>query len=234
MWGRLPEMLMGGPPMPPESYNPRMQTWLVNEAIPVIADDETAETVVILAHGAGSHMEHKTLDWLSALVRQSGASVVRFNFLYRAQGKGMPDRMPKLIETYRHVIASVQERLHPGKLVIGGHSMGGRVASMLESESKTADGLLLFGYPLHPPQQPEKLRDAHLPKIQVPTLQINGTQDEFCTPEIMERIHAGLTNWELKWIEGADHSYTIKRSSGRTKADAEVEILAAIDSWLPR
>lgn len=202
--------------------------------VPVLADDDANKTVVILAHGAGSHMENKTMEWLAGLVRGAGASVVRFNFLYRAQGKGMPDRMPVLMQTYRAVIDSVRERLQPGRLVIGGHSMGGRVASMVEAEGRTADGLLLFGYPLHPPGQLEKLRKDHLPLIQTPTLQLNGTNDDFCTKEIMDAIASPLApRWRLTWIEGADHSYSVKRSSGRTRRDVEADIAQALSAWLP-
>jgi hypothetical protein len=205
--------------------------------VPVLADDAArGGPVVILAHGAGSHMEHKTMEWLAGLVRESGGCVVRFNFLYRVQGKSMPDRMPVCVATYRAVIASVRERLASSHLVIGGHSFGGRVASMLESEGKSVDGLLLFGYPLHPPGQPEKLRDAHLAAITTPTLQLNGTLDELCTKEIMDGIVAGLDPavWRLVWIEGADHSYGVKKASGRTKKDAEADIRAALSDWLPR
>src|SRR5579862_4301644 len=125
-------------------------------SIPVLADDEPGSGLtLILAHGAGSHMEQKTILWLTQIGRDAGARVVRFNFLYRSQGRGMPDRMPILMDSYRRVIASVRGRLAPSHLVVGGHSMGGRVASMIEGQEKTADGLLLFGYPLHPPGQPE-------------------------------------------------------------------------------
>jgi predicted alpha/beta-hydrolase family hydrolase len=198
--------------------------------VPILADDEGPGPVVILAHGAGSEMEQKTMEWLAQIVRKAGARVVRFNFLYRAQGKGMPDRMPVLIETYRRVIDSVREQLEPAGLVIGGHSMGGRTASMLEAESKTADGLLLFGYPLHPAGQPEKLRDAHLAAIQTPVLQFSGTADALCTREIMERVVP--PRWALHWIEGADHSYAVPKSSGRTRDEVSEEIRKALDQWL--
>lgn len=201
--------------------------------VPVLADEAVGETVVVLAHGAGSHMENKTMEWLAGLVRDAGASVVRFNFLYRALGKGMPDRMPVLMQTYRAVIGSVKDQLQPRRLVIGGHSMGGRVASMVEAEGRTADGLLLFGYPLHPPGQLEKLRKDHLPQIQTLTLQLNGTADEFCTKEIMDSIVPTLSNWQLNWIEGADHSYSVKKSSGRTRKDVEADISRALARWLP-
>lgn len=202
--------------------------------MPVIADESTGGTVVILAHGAGSHMEHKTIEWLSSIVREAGASVARFNFLYKALGKGVPDRPPTCIATYRAVIDSVRERMSPDRLIIGGHSFGGRMASMLEAEGKTADGLILFGYPLHPPGQLDKLRDAHLPNIKTPTLQMNGTEDEFCNREQMDQVLARLDPniWHLKWIEGADHSYSVKKSSGRTKKDAEIEIGLAVKGFL--
>lgn len=200
--------------------------------MPVIADDEASPIVVVLAHGAGSHMEQKTMEWLAGIVRQAGARVVRFNFLYRAQGRGMPDRMPTLIATYRAVIDSVQERLHPERLIVGGHSMGGRTASMMEAEGKNADGLLLFGYPLHPAGQPDKLRDAHLASIGVPVLQFNGTQDALCTPEIMERVKPAREDWVLHWIDGADHSYSVTKASGRTKKDVGEEILEVLTEWI--
>lgn len=202
---------------------------------PVIADDELCPNVAILAHGAGGSMESKNLQWLAGLVRQSlGAQVVRFNFPYRAQGRSMPDRMPVLIEAYRAVIESARERLSPSRLIIGGHSMGGRVATMLEAECKTADGLLLFSYPLHPPGQTEKLRDAHLTSIQTPTLQFNGTRDEFCDLEIMSGIASGLdpSIWRLVWLEGADHALGVKRSSEWNRADTEDAILATCRHWL--
>ncbi len=207
--------------------------------VPVLADDHAGEPgkpVVILAHGAGSHMEQKTVVWLAGLLRDAGVSVVRFNFLYRAQARAMPDRMPVAVETYRAVIASVRERLKPARLIIGGHSYGGRVASMVEAEGKSVDGLVLFGYPLHPPGQPEKLRDAHLDSIKTPTLQLNGTADELCTREIMDRVVAGLDPkvWRLVWIEGADHSYAVKKASGRSRKDAEADIDAALASFLVR
>lgn len=204
--------------------------------VPVLADDDLLDSkgkpVVILAHGAGSHMEQKTVLWLAGLLRDAGFSVVRFNFLYRAQGRSMPDRMPVAVETYRAVIDSVRDQLKPERLLIGGHSFGGRVASMLEAEGKTADGLLLFSYPLHPPGQPEKLRDTHLAAIKTPTLQLNGTQDELCTKEIMDRIVATLDPkiWRMVWIEGADHSYSVRKTSGRNRKDVDADISGSLKS----
>lgn len=197
--------------------------------IPVLLDGGGHGPLVVLAHGAGSHMEHETILWLASLVREAGGRVARFNFAYRVLGKGMPDRMPKLIATYQAVVNALPRS---GPLVIGGHSMGGRVASMLLAEKKdAADGLLLFGYPLHPPGQPEKLRDAHLPAISVPVLQLSGTEDEFCTRELMERV-ALPAGYRVKWIDGADHSYSVKKSSGKTRKDAEAQIVGELRTFL--
>jgi predicted alpha/beta-hydrolase family hydrolase len=201
--------------------------------VPVVVEQGSAGVIVVLAHGAGSHMDHKTVLWLGEIVKSSGASLVRFNFGYRTLGRSLPDPMPKLVSTYRDVLHAVKGRV-PGKMVIGGHSMGGRVASMLQGEQAPADGLLLFGYPLHPPQRPEKPRIAHLPQIHCPTLQLNGTNDEFCTRPLMDEVVAGLDplRWRLHWIEGADHSYTVKRASGRTRSEVEQEMRTEVQRWL--
>jgi predicted alpha/beta-hydrolase family hydrolase len=198
--------------------------------IPISADN-AHETVVILAHGAGSHMEHKTMLWLADLVRQAGAGVARFNFAYRAKGKSMPDRMPVLMETYRAVIESVRNQLFPKRLIIGGHSMGGRVASMLAAEGDPMDGLLLFGYPLHPPGRFDKLRDAHLPAIKCPVLQFSGSRDEFCQKDLMEKVPVG-DSYKIVWVEGADHSYSISKASANTKKNAESQIVERVTEWL--
>ncbi len=193
-----------------------------------IVADASSGPKVVLAHGAGSHLEHPTLLWLSEIVREAGGSVVRFNFGYREAGKSMPDRMPKLVEEYREVVREIQPA------VIGGHSMGGRVASMLLAEEPVASGLLLFGYPLHPPDKPHQLRADHLPKIQVPVLQLSGTEDEFCRRDLMEEVHAGLDHdlWRLTLLNRASHSYSVKKSSGSSKIEIRRTMLDAVRTWL--
>ncbi len=221
-------------------WHHRRVLYTFNKYSKVMSNSILSKLVIIfvssgmVAHGAGSHMEQKTIEWLAGLVREAGPMVVRFNFLYRAQGRSLPDRMPVLMDIYREVITSVKERATPELLIIGGHSMGGRVASMVEAGWQTTDGLLLFGYPLHPPGQPIKLRDAHLASIMTPTLQLNGTEDQLCTREIMDRVAATLQPeiWRLQWIMGADHSYVVKKSSGRHRQDVEADIRDALVSWL--
>ena len=159
-------------------------------------------------------------------LRSRGFGVVRFNFLYKEKGSGRPDPMPKLMATISAVVDRVRAELgSPRPLIIGGRSMGGRAASMLAADGFDADGLLLLAYPLHPAGQPEKLRDAHLPRITMPVLCINGTRDAFCTPALMERVLTTVTApWEMHWLEGADHSFHVLKSSGRNDAAVLAEV----------
>ncbi len=195
-------------------------------------DDPKA--TVMLAHGAGGNMNQKTVLSLRDAIQAAGASVVRFNFLYKELGRGLPDRMPVLMETYAEVADSVREVLNPARLIIGGHSMGGRAASMLAAEGANADALLLFAYPLHPAGKPEKLRDAHLPNIHMPTLCFNGTQDELCTPALMEEVlkRCDAKAWIMHWLEHADHSYHVRRESGRKDSEVFAEITETVRTWL--
>jgi hypothetical protein len=133
-----------------------------------------------------------------------GIDVVRFNFPYRERGSKLPDRMPELKAAFAAAVEPVRGRR---PLILGGRSMGGRVATMLAADGFACDGLLLFAYPLHPAGKPEKLRDAHLPAIRVPVLCFNGTKDALCTRGLMEQALKSVTTyWQQEWLEGADHS----------------------------
>jgi predicted alpha/beta-hydrolase family hydrolase len=165
-------------------------------------------------------------------LRSRGIGVVRFNFLYKEKGSGRPDPMPRLKECVTAVVARVREELKPTKLITGGRSMGGRAASMLAADGFESDGLLLLAYPLHPAGQPEKLRDAHLPAIRVPVLCFNGTRDALCRKELMETaLKTVKTSWVMRWVEGADHSFHVPKSSGRTDGEVMLEIANAAEAW---
>jgi len=162
----------------------------------------------------------------AAALGARGIDVVRFNFPYRSRGSRLPDRMPELKAAFAAVVEPL--RGDGRKLIIGGRSMGGRVATMLAADGFACDGLLLFAYPLHPAGQPEKLRDAHLPRIKVPVLCFNGTRDALCQRDLMERaLETVATDWEMHWLEGADHS--LKGEALMNKmADATREWLAGL------
>ncbi len=187
---------------------------------------------LVFGHGAGSDMDHPRTRALVAALGAAGCDVASYNFLYRAVGKGAPDRMPKLQACLQAVIASVRARTEPRRLLLGGHSMGGRVASMLAADGAACDGLVLLGYPLHPAGKPERLRTAHLGRIAVPVLCCNGTRDALCTPDLMRAAIADLSNWTMHWLDGADHGYQVLKRSGRTEAEVLAEITATVAIWL--
>jgi predicted alpha/beta-hydrolase family hydrolase len=214
-------------------------TWRVavgDEATTAVYDPAAAEgprIVFACAHGAGGHMGDRGMLAACDALRSRGIGIVRFDFLYRARGSGRPDPMPKLMQTVSAVVSHVREEVKPDVLVIGGRSMGGRAASMLAAEGFPCDGLLLLAYPLHPAGQPEKLRDAHLPSIQVPVLCFNGTRDDLCRPDLMERVLRTVgPNWTMHWLQGADHSFHVLKSSGRTDPQVLDEMGDAARAWV--
>ena len=154
------------------------------------------------------------------------------SFLYKEKKSGRPDPMPKLKETFAAVVERARAELRPARLLIGGRSMGGRAASMLAADGFAADGLLLLAYPLHPTGKPEQLRDAHLPRIRMPVLCLNGTRDDMCTPKLMERALTTVTTaWTMHWVEGADHMFHVLKRSGRTDAEVLDEIGRVSREW---
>jgi predicted alpha/beta-hydrolase family hydrolase len=189
--------------------------------------------VFVCAHGAGGNRDDRAMLALRDALRTRGIGVVRFNFLYKERGSGRPDPMPLLQETVAAVVARARDELRPDLLLIGGRSMGGRAASMLAAEGFACDGLLLLAYPLHPAGQPEKLRDAHLPAIAVPVLCFNGTRDDLCRPDLMEAVLRRVRpTFTMHWLEGADHSFHVLKSSGRTDAQVLGEVGDATTAWI--
>ena len=189
----------------------------------------------VCAHGAGGSMSDRGMLATAKAFHDAGIGMVRFNFLSKASGSGRPDPMPVLMETTAAVVARARDELSPKRLVIGRRSLGGRAASMLAAEGYAADGLLLLAYPLHPAGQPEKLRDAHLPKIRMPVLAFSGTRDALCSRDLMERALKTVTApWEMQWIEGADHSFHVLKSSGTNDAAVMDSIAGESAAWMGR
>jgi predicted alpha/beta-hydrolase family hydrolase len=165
---------------------------------------------VLLYPGAGSDRDHSRLLQIEAELGRT-ARVDRHDFPYRREGrKGPPDRAPKLMASIRRDLAVIGRRRSP--LVLGGHSMGGRMASMVAADVdcggavRNLAALVLLSYPLHPPKKPDKLRVEHLPDITVPCLFISGTRDEFGTPDELEQWTATIpAPVEHIWLDGARH-----------------------------
>jgi predicted alpha/beta-hydrolase family hydrolase len=199
------------------------------------APSGNSTAVFVCAHGAGGHMRDRGITQIAEVYHSLDVDVVRFNFLYREKKQRRPDPMTLLTDCITAVVARTREEIRPRRLLIGGRSMGGRAASMLAADGFACDGLVLLAYPLHPPGRPEQLRDAHLPAIKVPVLCFNGTRDTFCRRDLMESVLQNVnSNWEMHWIDGADHGFHVSKSSGRSDADVLREIRSVSEAWLAR
>jgi uncharacterized protein len=175
-----------------------------------------APLTLVLAHGAGAPMDSPFMNVVAEGVAGAGVRVVRFEFPYMAarrasERRGAPDREPVLLQSWREVIAKIG---NPARIVIGGKSMGGRIASMIADEAGVA-GLVCLGYPFHPPANPARARVAHLEHLRTPALILQGARDSFGLPDEIAgyRLSPAI---RIEWIEDGDHSFKPRASSGRT------------------
>jgi predicted alpha/beta-hydrolase family hydrolase len=189
---------------------------------------------VLLAHGAGADMNSAALKTVADALADERIPSLRFNFPYRAAGKRAPDRPPVLLASVREAAAELARlaKVAPEQLVLGGRSMGGRVASLAAADPDdplAALGLALLSYPLHPPGNPEKLRVDHFKGLTMPVLFASGTRDAFGTPAELKR-HAKKVKGPVTffWVETGDHSVKPLKSSGLSAADAQREVAAAV------
>lgn len=187
---------------------------------------KTAPTV-ILAHGAGAPMDNPFMNAFGEGLAARGIRCVRFEFPYMAErrlsgAKKPPNRMPMLLDTWREVIDAVCGADGRARAVIGGKSMGGRVASMiagvLEGEAAPVAGVACLGYPFHPPGRPDKMRVDHLMDLKTPALILQGTRDPFGTREEVPTF--GLPKRiTVEWLEDGDHGFKPRKASGLTEAE---------------
>jgi predicted alpha/beta-hydrolase family hydrolase len=164
-----------------------------------------------------------------------GHATLRWNFPYKERGKKAPDKMPALIEAYRAAVAAAREQLkgRAPRVVIGGKSMGGRIASMAAAQGLECDGLLFLGYPLHAAKKPETMRDAHLKGIAAPMLFVQGTRDPLCDLALLRLALKRIgRRASLHVVDGGDHSLDLLKSAERSRESVVEEIGSAIDAWL--
>lgn len=199
------------------------------------AKQKRAGVTIILGHGAGANQLSGFMRLFAAGLAERGVDVVTFNFLYTEQGRKIPDPAPRLEGCYRAVIdaAVKHKKLKGNRLVIGGKSMGGRIASQVAVQNgEHIDGLVFLGYPLHPPGRPEKLRSEHLPRIKAPMLFIQGSRDAFGKKEeIAATIKKLKLPAKLYAVEGGDHSLKVPKKAG-TQQDVYDHAMDQIVAWL--
>jgi predicted alpha/beta-hydrolase family hydrolase len=192
---------------------------------------------LILGHGAGAGQHSPFMTEFARALAALGADLVTFNFLYAEQKRKLPDRGPALETCYRAVIQVVRDRVESAQhaLFIGGKSMGGRIATQVAAADATLPlaGLVLLGYPLHPPGRPERRRDAHLPAVGRPMLFVQGSRDGFGTPEELVPILAELTpRPTLHAIAGGDHSFKLTGRDPAKQAAMYADIQRTMVTWM--
>jgi predicted alpha/beta-hydrolase family hydrolase len=186
-----------------------------------------ASHTIVLAHGAGAGMDHEFMDAFAQGLADREFRVVRFEFPYMAsrrktQTRRPPDRAPVLRATWLRVIASVDAE----NLLIGGKSMGGRIASLIADEARVS-GLICLGYPFHPSGKPEKLRTDHLQSINTPTLILQGERDALGSQAEVDGYRLSK-KIQIHWLSDGDHSFKPRQKSGRTLKQNWSEAIEAI------
>jgi hypothetical protein len=195
-----------------------------------------AGITLILGHGAGGNQLSGFMRQFASGLTDRGIDILTFNFLYSEKGRGAPDHRTKLEACYRAVIATAlaHKKLKNNRLFIGGKSMGGRIASQVAAEAvEGLSGLVFLGYPLHPPGNPEKLRDQHLKDIKVPMLFIQGARDAFGTQEeiadVIKRLQLKAT---LHAVAGGDHSLKAPKSAGMSQDEIYSVVMDRVSNWM--
>ena len=179
--------------------------------------------VSAIAHGAGAGMTHPFMTGAAEGLADGGVSVLRFNFPYMDARRRVPDPAPVLLDTWNAAIGELARRCAGLPMIMGGKSMGGRMASMVAAAQGTefpGAALVFFGYPLHPAGKTDRLRDAHLPKIRVPMLFIQGTRDALARPDLIEDVLRRLGPLARRHVvTDGDHSFHVR---GVKRADREI------------
>ena len=201
------------------------------------ADYAPVGAALVLGHGAGAGQHSTFMVEFARALADLGIDVITFNFLYTEQRRRIPDRGPVLEDCYASVIHAVRQHVETARraLFIGGKSMGGRIATQVAAAdaSLPVAGLVLLGYPLHPPGRPDRLRDAHLPLVRRPMLFVQGTRDLFGTPDELAPILARLAPVPLVYaVQSGDHSFKLQKRDPVRQAEVFRSVQQAIVGWI--
>jgi predicted alpha/beta-hydrolase family hydrolase len=207
-------------------------------AYPSLATANGGPTLV-LAHGAGADQRSAFMVQTAQALAVHGITVVTFNFPYKEQRRGLPDRRPVLESCYRAVVDAVsQNATTAGRpLFIGGKSMGGRIATQIAAADQRLPvaGLVALGYPLHPPGRPQQRRDEHLPAIGRPMLIVQGGRDAFGTPDEFGELLTRMNPVPLLHVvTGGDHSFKVSRASSAQQQLMFAVVIETVARWILR
>lgn len=196
----------------------------------------TARWVLVLAHGAGAGMAHPFLAKLAMELAGVEIATLRYQFPYMEQRRRVPDAPPVLTSAVRAAVRTAGETAPDLPILAGGKSMGGRMTSQAAAEHppelERVQGLVFFGFPLHPPGRPGTKRAEHLAQVKKPMLFLQGTRDQFADLNLLRPILANLgATATLHEIQTADHSFHVLKSAGKTDAEVLRELAQSVRVW---
>ena len=212
----------------------RIKAGDAGEVSAVLTRPAKAQRLLVLGHGAGAGMHHPFMEALAGELAAAGVATLRYQFPYMEKRQRVPDRPAVLTATVRAAVHAAAEAAPDLPLLAGGKSLGGRMTSLAASQQKLGDvrGLIFFGFPLHPPNQPGTKRAEHLREVKQPMLFLQGTRDALADLKLLRPICASLgARATLHIIETADHSFHVLKRSGRTDADALQELARTTSAW---
>jgi len=242
------------PPLPPPPIEPQRivlpltPPQAVQETVAVCfaPPGPTSGATVVLAHGAGSGPDSDVLLAVGSRLAAHGHAALSFAFGYRAAGRRLPDPQPRLLSAWSDAVATARERWGTQRpLVLGGRSMGGRMASLLVAAGHPCDGLVLLAYPLRPGRAPRRAggaaavpgqgppRTAHWRDVGAPVLFVSGERDALCDLAELDRERGALPRGsQVVVVAGGDHSFTLRAREGRTRAAVLDEVAGTVVSWV--
>lgn len=206
--------------------------------------DATGSATVVLAHGAGSGPGSDVLHAVGERLAAHGHRALSFAFAYREAGRRVPDSPRRLLSAWADAVAWVEREFGDDRpLVLGGRSMGGRIASMLVAEGQPCAGLVLLAYPLHPalrsgwrdePRDAPPLRTEHWPSLHVPTLFVQGDRDVRADLGLLDQARAGSLSEAstVHVLRGADHGFGVRKRDRRTREEIVEEVAATVAAWV--
>jgi predicted alpha/beta-hydrolase family hydrolase len=220
----------------PDTLTIELEAGATVTALAYEPEGTSSRRALILAHGAGAGQRSAFMVAYARALAGRGIETFTFNFPYTEHGRRIPDRRPVLEQCYRAVVAAIHARTPQSLLFVGGKSMGGRIATHIAAADPALPiaGLVLLGYPLHPPGRPSDRRDAHLPDIHRQMLIVQGSRDTFGTPAEFQAVRDRMSPPPtLHVVEGGDHSFKVPGGAMKQAAVQE-EVHHIVAEWIMR
>src|ERR1700753_2446752 len=217
-----------------EELDSRFPVGSVGEVSSILVRPADARWVLVLGHGAGAGMRHPFMTTLARELAAEKIATFRYQFPYMERRREAPAPPPTLTATVAAAVQAAHAVAPELPLLAGGKSMGGRMTSTAASENLIPGvrGLVFFGFPLHPPKQPATKRGEHLAKVSQPMLFLQGTRDDLADLKLLKPICKKLGKLAtVHVIEGADHSFHVLKSSGKSDAEILRELAHTTAMW---